>query len=422
MNIFKIVYRNIRHRRLSSLLTIFSVMLGTGLVVAILILKNESEQAFSQTATGYELIIGPKGSSLQLTLSTIYQIGTPVQNMPVKVYELLKNDKRVKSAIPYVLGDNYKGFRLVGTVPEIFSEFQYKKGIKYSLSGGNFFSYDFEAVIGSDVADKSGLKTGSKFTGSHGIESYEGSETHDEYNFTVAGILNKTYTPADKVIFVTMNSVWKLHGSHFPQENKTDGDTSALKNTDEINENSSSITSVFVTLKNPVYFDLLRRQINENMYEGINAQAVLPVFEIKQLFDIIGNINSILMVIAYLVVFVAVISILVSIYNSMNDRKHEIAILRILGAGRSTVMKMIILEGMFVSIAGAFLGIASGHILIYLLREKITDMAGIEITGMTFSVSEIYLFTGTVILTMTVSIIPALTAYRNDAAENLNRN
>lgn len=422
MNIFKIVYRNIRHRRLSSLLTIFSVMLGTGLVVAILILKNESEQAFSQTATGYELIIGPKGSSLQLTLSTIYQIGTPVQNMPVKVYELLKNDKRVKSAIPYVLGDNYKGFRLVGTVPEIFSEFQYKKGIKYSLSGGNFFSYDFEAVIGSDVADKSGLKTGSKFTGSHGIESYEGSETHDEYNFTVAGILNKTYTPADKVIFVTMNSIWKLHGSHFPEENKTDGNTSKLKNTDEINENSNSITSVFVTLKNPVYFDLLRRQINENMYEGINAQAVLPVFEIKQLFDIIGNINSILMVIAYLVVFVAVISILVSIYNSMNDRKHEIAILRILGAGRSTVMKMIILEGMFVSIAGAFLGIASGHILIYLLREKITDMAGIEITGMTFSVSEIYLFTGTVILTMTVSIIPALTAYRNDAAENLNRN
>lgn len=397
-------------------------MLGTGLVVAILILKNESEQAFSQTATGYELIIGPKGSSLQLTLSTIYQIGTPVQNMPVKVYELLKNDKRVKSAIPYVLGDNYKGFRLVGTVPEIFSEFQYKKGIKYSLSGGNFFSYDFEAVIGSDVADKSGLKTGSKFTGSHGIESYEGSETHDEYNFTVAGILNKTYTPADKVIFVTMNSIWKLHGSHFPEENKTDGNTSKLKNTDEINENSNSITSVFVTLKNPVYFDLLRRQINENMYEGINAQAVLPVFEIKQLFDIIGNINSILMVIAYLVVFVAVISILVSIYNSMNDRKHEIAILRILGAGRSTVMKMIILEGMFVSIAGAFLGIASGHILIYLLREKITDMAGIEITGMTFSVSEIYLFTGTVILTMTVSIIPALTAYRNDAAENLNRN
>lgn len=397
-------------------------MLGTGLVVAILILKNESEQAFSQTATGYELIIGPKGSSLQLTLSTIYQIGTPVQNMPVKVYELLKNDKRVKSAIPYVLGDNYKGFRLVGTVPEIFSEFQYKKGIKYSLSGGNFFSYDFEAVIGSDVADKSGLKTGSKFTGSHGIESYEGSETHDEYNFTVAGILNKTYTPADKVIFVTMNSIWKLHGSHFPEENKTDGNTSKLKNTDEINENSNSITSVFVTLKNPVYFDLLRRQINENMYEGINAQAVLPVFEIKQLFDIIGNINSILMVIAYLVVFVAVISILVSIYNSMSDRKHEIAILRILGAGRSTVMKMIILEGMFVSIAGAFLGIASGHILIYLLREKITDMAGIEITGMTFSVSEIYLFTGTVILTMTVSIIPALTAYRNDAAENLNRN
>lgn len=416
MNIFRIVYKNLKQRSLSSLLTVFSIMLGVGLVTAILILRQESESAFNQTATGYELIVGPKGSSLQLTLNTIYQIGTPVQNMPLSVYELLKKDKRVKLAIPYVLGDNYKGYRLIGTVPEIFSEFQYKKGMKYSLSEGNFFVNDFEAVIGADVSEGTGLKTGSQFTGSHGTDAYEGAETHDEYKFTVRGILNKTYTPVDKVIFVTMKSVWDIH-----QREIHNAKDSASHDMDSLNDNvDKTITSILLTLKNPVYFDLVRRQINENKYEGINAQAVLPVFEIKQLFDIIGNVNSILIVIAYLVIFVAVISILVSIYNSMNDRKRDIAIMRSLGAGRITVMKMIILEGMFISFTGAVLGLLAGHFSVFLMKDKITDLAGIEITGMTYSSLEIYVFAGTVLLGTIVSVIPAIKAYKNEVAKNLN--
>src|SRR5215207_2727598 len=124
MSIFKIVYRNIRQRSLSSALTVFSIMLGISLVVAIVILKQESEQAFNQTATGYELIVGPKGSSLQLTFNTVYQIGMPIQNIPLKTYDLLKNDKRVRLAIPYILGDNYQNSRIIGTTADIFSEFE----------------------------------------------------------------------------------------------------------------------------------------------------------------------------------------------------------------------------------------------------------------------------------------------------------
>jgi putative ABC transport system permease protein len=121
MGILRIVYKNLKQRSLSSLLTIFSIMLGVALVISIVLLRQESEEAFNQTATGYELIVGPKGSSLQLTLNTVYQIGLPIQNMPLSAYELLKNDKRVKLAVPYVLGDNFKNFRLIGTVPEIFT-------------------------------------------------------------------------------------------------------------------------------------------------------------------------------------------------------------------------------------------------------------------------------------------------------------
>ena len=412
MNTLKIVYKNIKQRSLSSMLTILSVLLGVGLVTAILILKNESEDAFNQAATGYEIIVGPKGSSLQLTLSTVYQIGLPIQNMPLKVYDLLKNDKRVRLAIPYVFGDNYKNFRITGTVSELFSEFEYKKGIRYKIDEGSFFSNDFEAVIGKEVADKTGLKTGDTFSGSHGIESYEGASEHSEKKFKVTGILSRTFTPSDRMIFVSMNSVWELHN----HENEITGN----EDHQIIPDSMKTISAVLLKLKSPVFFDLLRRQINENKYEGINAQAVLPLFEIKQLFDIIGNINSVILVIAYLVIFTAAVSILVSIYNSMNERMREIAIMRSLGAGRFLIMKIIIFEGMFLSAAGAILGSISGHIAVFLLEEKISELSGIKISGSVFSMFEVYLITGTVILGIIVSIIPGVKAYRTDVAKNLN--
>ena len=412
MNTFRIVYKNIKQRSLSSMLTILSVLLGVGLVTAILILKNESEDAFNQTATGYEIIVGPKGSSLQLTLSTVYQVGLPIQNMPLKVYDLLKNDKRVRLAIPYVFGDNYKNFRITGTVSELFSEFEYKKGIRYKLDEGSFFSNDFEAVIGKEVADKTGLKTGDTFSGSHGIETYEGASEHSEKKFKVTGILSRTFTPSDRVIFVSMNSVWELHN----HENENNGS----EDHHIISDSMKTISAVLLKLKSPVFFDLLRRQINENKYEGINAQAVLPLFEIKQLFDIIGNINSVILVIAYLVIFTAAVSILVSIYNSMNERMREIAIMRSLGAGRFLIMKIIIFEGMFLSAAGALLGCIFGHAAVFLLEEKISGLSGIKISGFVFSMFEVYLITGTVILGIIVSIIPAVKAYRTDVSKNLN--
>ncbi|MBK8383289.1 MAG: ABC transporter permease [Ignavibacteria bacterium] len=412
MNTFRIVYKNIKQRSLSSMLTILSVLLGVGLVTAILILKNESEDAFNQTATGYEIIVGPKGSSLQLTLSTVYQVGLPIQNMPLKVYDLLKNDKRVRLAIPYVFGDNYKNFRITGTVSELFSEFEYKKGIRYKIDEGSFFSNDFEAVIGKEVADKTGLKTGDTFSGSHGIESYEGASEHSEKKFKVTGILSRTFTPSDRIIFVSMNSVWELHN----HENENNGS----EDHHIISDSMKTISAVLLKLKSPVFFDLLRRQINENKYEGINAQAVLPLFEIKQLFDIIGNINSVILVIAYLVIFTAAVSILVSIYNSMNERMREIAIMRSLGARRFLIMKIIIFEGMFLSAAGALLGCIAGHAAVFFLQEKISGLSGIKISGFVFSMFEVYLITGTVILGIIVSIIPAVKAYRTDVAKNLN--
>lgn len=427
MSIFRIVLKNIKQRSLASVLTVFSIMLGVALVISILILKQESQDAFNQTATGYELIIGPKGSSLQLTLNTIYHIGVPIQNIPYDTYTKLKDDKRVKLAIPYVLGDNYKNHRLIGTIPEIFSEFNYQKDKKYKLKEGKFFEKDFEAVIGSEAALKTGLKVGDKFSGSHGVEAYENAGDildHKEFKFTVTGILEKTFTPADNVIFTSMNSTWGIH-HHEAEEKRNENKPKDEHNHNhdehlhEMKDSEKSVTAILISLKSPVYFDLLRRQINENKYDGINAQAVIPVFEIKQLFDIIGNINSILIVIAYLVVFVAVISILVSIYNSMNERKRDIAIMRSLGARKNTILNIILTEGFLVSFIGGILGIIISHLLIFILKDTISNIAGIQINGTGFYPFELYILAGTVLLGVFVTLIPALKAYNTDVASNL---
>lgn len=456
MNLFQIVLKNIKQRKLSAVLTVISTLLGVALVVAILVIKQESAEAFNQTATGYELIVGPKGSPLQLTLNTIYHIGLPVNNMPVKTYELLAKDKRVKLAIPYVMGDNYKNFRLIGTTQNIFTQFEYQKGKKYGFASGKQFENENEAVIGSDVAEKTGLKIGDSFIGSHGVEAYEYAEEHDEHNFVVTGILQKTFTPNDKVIFIPMESVWDMHyhgvenvkgatdttktnshSGHGHLHGHSHNNTKEQKNVvkDSISNGSNSndssyvssgipedrktITSVLVSLKSPIYFDLLRRQINDDKFHGMNAQAVIPVMEIMQLFEIIGNINSVLLIVAYLVIFVAVISILVSIYNSINERKRDIAIMRALGANKGMIFGIIILEGLFISLGGAVLGLLIGHLAVYVFSPLISAKTGILITGMTFNIFELYLVLGTIILAMLVSILPAVKAYRTDAAKNL---
>lgn len=423
MTLFQIVLKNIKQRKLSAALTIISTLLGVALVIAILVIKQESEDAFNQTATGYELIVAPKGSPLQVTLNTIYHIGLPVNNMPYKTYELISKDRRVKLAIPYVMGDNYKNFRIIGTSEKIFSEFEYQKGKKYTFQTGSPFQKDNEAVIGSDVAEKTGLKTGDSFIGSHGIEAYEYAEEHGEHKFVVRGILNKTFTPNDKVIFIPMESVWEMH--YHEQENVIDtihaghGHETGEVHEHQIPGERKTVTSILVSLKSPVYFDLLRRQINDDKFEGINAQAIIPVLEIMQLFEIIGNINSVLLIVAYLVIFVAVISILVSIYNTINERKRDIAIMRALGASRGKIFGIIILEGLFISLIGAVLGIFAGHFAVYLFSPVISAKTGILMTGLTFNIFELYLVLGTIILASLVSILPAVKAYRTDVAKNL---
>lgn len=206
-----IIYKNLRQRALSTILTACSIALGVALVVAITSLRQQAQENFNSVAGSYELVIGAKGSPLQLVLNTVYHLDVPVGNIPYGYYQTLKNDWRVQSAIPLALGDNYHGFRLVGTEPEYFTQVELQGGKKLTFAAGKSFAADYEAVLGSQTARQTGLKLGDKFVARHGIEDTTITEEHTEHPCTVTGILNETGTPQDRVIFITIGSVHELH-------------------------------------------------------------------------------------------------------------------------------------------------------------------------------------------------------------------
>ncbi|ACF14864.1 protein of unknown function DUF214 [Chloroherpeton thalassium ATCC 35110] len=464
MNDLKLVLKNIVQRRFSISLTALSVALGVALIAATLSIKKQVEENFKQSSLGYEMIVGAKGSSMQLVLNTVFMLGNPVGNIRYEVYESLKNDRRVALALPYALGDNFQGFKIVGTTDEIFSEFNYKKGKKFALKEGRAFQTDesFLAVLGSEAAKKTGLKIGDKFVATHGLqeETAEGvGHKHEDSPFTVAGILEPTGTTADKIIYTTLKSVWKVHShelshqSSFPfgghpmsesepemvhAEHETEDehhDAHAEHETedehhhhvhDENEPMKEDITAVIVKVRSPLFALHLYKNIND----GTLAQASIPVNEIKDLFAIVSNVDMLFFAITLLVILVSLIGMMVAIYNSLNERRREIAIMRSLGAHKLRIFNIITLEAGFISFAGTLVGIFLGKAIIWLVGGYVEHTTGVEIAVSLLNpvkLTENFSFPVEIMLILAVplcgafaGIIPALNAYRTDVAKNLN--
>lgn len=482
MSIFSLVLSNIAQRKISVFLTALSVALGVALIAATLDIKRQVEEKFSQTSVGYELILGAKGSPLQLVLNTVYQLGNPTGNLPYSTYELYRKSPLVSYAIPMGLGDNYRGFRIVCTTTEFFTKFNYAKDKNYELAEGSLFNDDelYAAVIGKDVAEKTGLKLGDKFVATHGLQESSGDvgKAHEHDNFTVVGILKKSGTPADKAIYASLPTVWAIHEeeSHDDEDSsrkeaveriygKPEQDTIQLQlsayNHDhekhshehkhsEKSEKSTAlhsdgtphtddddhhhahdhkthtvptegdVTAILLKAKAPIFSLQLYDKINREPY----AQAAFAVNEIKNLFDIVGNIDWAFFFITALVIVVALIGVMVALYNSLAERRREIAILRSLGAHRLRIFSIIALEAAMTSFFGALFGIVLSKLLALVLKGFVLEKTGIEISVSLWSVVggvpvEVGLLVVVTLIGALAGILPAVEAYRTDVAKNL---
>ena len=490
MSLWKIAWKSIRHRSLASALTAFSMALGVALVVTVLVINGVVGKSFQQGAQGYDLIVGAKGSKLQLVLSTVFYNQDPVGLIPYEYYDLMRSSRysaEVKTAIPIARGDNYQGSPVIATTPEYFSSVTKSDGKPYTLQKGEFFkNAEYNgAVVGYAVAKKNKLQVGQEIRFGH-TNSARDEDLHEP--FKIVGILDHTGSPNDRAVFVNLEGFYREHehghagvetinydlreeelarkraelgveehereGEEVAQDEHA-GHEHAPGEPCEHEGHKRRLTAILLITKDAEVEvtataaaveaatesrpgleieekDLVtteRRQVIDTAVtalpakiegELLEAQAVAPVQEIAAFFqDVIGNIQSVLIIFAIQVVVVAGVGMMVSIYNSMNERRQEIAIMRALGARRSTVMSIILFESILLSLGGGLFGALIGHLAIGALAPLIMSYSNVMVRPWDFQAVELALIPGLIGLASIVGYLPAVIAYRTDVAQSL---
>lgn len=408
-----LVRKSLRQHALSTIVTALAIALASGLVMSVFAIQKQTRAAFTGGDIGYDAVLGARGSQLQLVLNSVFHLETSPGNITWAAYQEIKKTPGVELAIPYAVGDNYQGFRIVGTTDEIFTKFEFQQGKKFQVqTGGRFFEGNSkEAVVGSFAAAQTGLKVGDVFQPYHGL-TYDPKMKHND-DYKVVGILQPTNSPSDKVIWIPIEGIYRMSGHVL----RGAGDVYTAKEGEDIPEESKEVSSVMLKFKSPQTGFQLDQQINR---QGKVATLAFPIGRtMQELFDKIGWLNRVLELVAYLVVIVAAASILASIYNTINERRREFAILRALGAKRTTVFSAIVAESTVIAGFGTIVGF-----LIYILILSVTAYIVREQTGVVLDVFKPdWIWLNVPLLMIAVGaaagLIPAFKAYRTDVAENL---
>ncbi len=452
MNLGSIAIKSVRQRALASALTSLSVALGVMLMIVVLVANGMVERMFVQTATGYDLIIGPKGSQLELVLTSIYRIGVAGEPLPYRFYrELVSDDSnRIAEAVPITMGDvtQHGGFPILGTTPDYFAlpymhdsdgtprRFQIRtNSLDKQHSGEGLIRNPFDAAIGAIVARHNGWDVGTKLKLVHGGSD---GHVHDE-EFTVTGVLAATGTPNDRTVFVHIDGFYMISGHEKPlseaiaREREFFGDISdesqkaleAEKNTSghshgPVPEAQKEVTAILVNIGGDVGVQVLAEsRLMSRINEGVQAQAVKPIVQIDRMMQtLVGPIRTLLMGLTALIIAVSGIGIFVSIYNSMADRKKEIAIMRALGARRGTVLAVILAESTLLCVAGGLGGFLLAHLMILAAAPMVADY-GLVVDPWTFAWGELVLLPVLIGFASLVGFVPGMTAYRTDVAQTL---
>ena len=331
-----IVYRSLRQHALSTIITAGSIALACGLLMCVWMVKTQSQSAFTQTTTGFDAVLGARGSKLQLVLNAIFHLEASPGNLAFADYEGIRRHPMVKAAIPIAVGDNLRGYRLVGTVPELFANVEYAPGKKFIVrAGGKVFAGDAkEAVAGSFAAERLGLKVGDKFRPFHGLAFDPKNEHADDY--VITGVLAPTNTPVDRVVWIPLRGIQTMSGHHA--------------------KTATDISAVLIQLRAPAAGFMLDTMYNK---QGNKLTFAYPVGAIiAELFGKIAWFDQVLTLVAYLVALVAAGSVLTSIYNSMSARRRDLAILRALGARRRTIFGAVLAEAACIGVLGSVVGFA----------------------------------------------------------------
>jgi len=410
--LFHMAWRYLVARLAVTALTVAGIALGVALVCGVLTLRRGSEEALAREAALFDLVVGGKGGGLQLVLACVYHLDQPAGNIRYTDYEKLRRDPRVLWAAPVGLGDNFEGYRIIGTEAHFFDLPDRAGQPFFSLAEGRIFENRFEVVLGSEVVAGTGLRPGDSFAGTHGLVKIPGSEIHEEFPYTVSGILTPTGTTQDRAIFGTLESVWEIHETEDRLHSAIQGMATLER------QAPRETTAVLVRLETPG----LRLRLADEIRQRTDGIAVIPLNEILRLYQgFVAPMQRALLAVAAAVVLVSCLAILATLLQAGERRRRDLAVLRSLGARPAEIAVLMFLEGTLLSLSGLLLGFALGHGLLAVAAPSIRETSGLVFSAWSFDREEGHALLAMGLCCMLASVFPALAAYYRPPLADLSR-
>lgn len=432
MNLVTLSLSYIRAQRLGTMLNLLLLALGMATIVILLLFSRQLEERLSRDGRGIDLVVGAKGSPIQLILSSVYHIDVPTGNIPLHDAEQLMRNPAIKKAIPLALGDSHHGFRIVGTTPEYLVHYGAE------VAEGRLWQRPLEAVLGATAAGRLGLAVGDSFVGAHGVAS-EGT-IHEEYPYAVVGLLKPSASVLDQLILTSVETVWAVHEEHqqgtvldltkvgskavpapdhsekgHADANEREGHAARGHAEGGEHDDERELTALLIQYRSPLAAATMPRFVNSQSA----LQAASPAFETARLLTLLGIGLDTLRAFGLLLIFTAGLGVFIALYNALKERRYDLAIMRTLGASRTKLLQHILLEGLLLVLAGTVIGIVLGHAVAEVLGATLKQTQQFELTGWAWVSAELWLFGLAFGVGLVAAMLPAIQAYRTDIARTL---
>ena len=407
MNRLLLIWRNICYRPLQNGIAVGVMALSIAMGIVVLLLAQSITGGLTGAAEPFPMVVGSKGSPNQLVLNTVFLKDLPMDNIEYATVEKLRSSPLVAAAIPLGFGDNYRGFRIVGTESELFEQkVRPKEPAWLQIESGRSFQHDYEAVLGAATAAAIGLKVGDTFASSHGMVTIAKNTVEHQQKFTVCGILKPLHGPYDQSILIPLTSIWQMHAGHDKK--------AVVAAADEHEHKEGGVTAIVVKPKGYAQALMLHKEFRQNKF----LQLVFPSQTVIELFSILGQGEKLLKSISYAVITLALLIIGCSLYWSALDRRRDQAILRALGARRRDILLLNLGQGITVTLCGLVVGTTLGHTAFFALAQFLWQKTAVALQG-TVTVEEAVLLLGTIVLGILFSLIPARIAAAREPAQEL---
>ena len=415
--LLKLAWNNIVKRPFSSGLSVLLLASSIMIIILAFLTMQQLESKFNENANKIDLVVGAKGSRLQLVLCNVFHVDNPTGNIRMKDVTFLTKHPFVKNAIPISLGDNYKSYRIVGTNQNFL-----QKLYEAPLKQGKLFEKPYEVVLGFNAANKMDLKLGDSFYGSHGIDA--SIHEHQDAKYLVVGLLDYSGEVIDNLILTPLESVWQVHSEDHQKgsfdlsyEKKHDHDHDHHHHKTTVVEEDKEITALLVNYNSPRAKFSIPGIVNNKE----QLMAAEPSIEIQRLLDLVQPAVKVVTVLAWFIFGLAFFSMLITMINSMKNRKYEIAMMRASGATSKLVLISILAEGFLIAFIGGLLGVFMGHILLEIMGQYLTNHYHYQFSGLIFNYFELWLLIGTIATGIISAFIPAIAAYNMDISSTLKK-